>query len=211
MPILVNASNQDQYQPAPNGYNNAVCCDVIDLGEMETAWGKKHMVTLQFQLEKRDAENRPFMALKRYTATLNDRSTLKKDLESWRGKPFTAQELAGFDLETLIGINANLLIKQVQQDEKIYANIEGVLPPIDGKYKRQQVTPDYVRKINRPNYQESTEYARQTNDSARGVKQAPPQGKPSSVPPKSASISQVATSLYGNTTEPLNEDDELPF
>jgi len=42
------------------------------------------------------------MISKRYTMSLGEQSTLRKDLESWRGKKFTPEELQGFDLNACI-------------------------------------------------------------------------------------------------------------
>jgi hypothetical protein len=41
---------------------------------------------------------------------LFEAATLRKDLESWRGKSFTEEELAGFDMDNLIGCTAKIEI-----------------------------------------------------------------------------------------------------
>jgi hypothetical protein len=53
-------------------------------------------------------DGRPFGAFKTYTASLFEAATLRKDLESWRGKSFTEEELAGFDISNLIGCTAKI-------------------------------------------------------------------------------------------------------
>jgi hypothetical protein len=57
-------------------------------------------------------------------------------LEEWRDKEFTPQELAGFDLQKLLGVPCTLKIKhQTSQDgSRVYANIDAV-EPYEGKDK----------------------------------------------------------------------------
>lgn len=48
-------------------------------------------------------ERKPFTVSKFYTNSLNEKATLRADLESWRGRAFTENELRGFDLENILG------------------------------------------------------------------------------------------------------------
>ena len=41
-------------------------------------------------------DGKPFLVRRRYTASLHEKSALRKDLESWRGRAFTNVELDGF-------------------------------------------------------------------------------------------------------------------
>src|SRR4030095_12242369 len=80
-----------------------------------------------------------------YTLSLHERAALRKDLESWRGRKFTEQELsAGFDLERLIGVNAQINVTHdLSDDGSLYANVTTVVPPVKGAAKL--VPEDYVR------------------------------------------------------------------
>ena len=87
--------------------------DVVDLGILvKVNWGgkgkKQHKIRIVWQVEEVRADNKPHQASKRYTLSLHEKAALRKDLESWRGRPFTAQELEGFDVEQVIGIAAIL-------------------------------------------------------------------------------------------------------
>ncbi len=53
-------------------------------------------------------DGRPFGVFKTYTASLFEAAALRKDLESWRGKSFSEQELKGFDITNLIGCTARI-------------------------------------------------------------------------------------------------------
>jgi hypothetical protein len=48
---------------------------------------------------------KPYIVSQFYTASLNEKSTLRRDLEAWRGRAFTREELAaGVDTLKLIGL-----------------------------------------------------------------------------------------------------------
>jgi hypothetical protein len=63
---------------------------------------------------------------KRYTLSLNEKASLRKDLQSWRGKPFTSAELAGFDVSRLIGANCLLSVLHQDRAGATYANISTI-------------------------------------------------------------------------------------
>jgi hypothetical protein len=115
----------------PAGSHLAVCVDVVDLGMVETTWeGQKksqHKVRLVWQIAERTADDKPFQAQRRYTLSLDDRAALRKDLESWRGRPFSEQELLGFDLEALVGIGCMISVVHQSRDGKTYDNVSGVM------------------------------------------------------------------------------------
>lgn len=51
-----------------------------------------------------------------YTWSFNEKSNLRKTLESWRGRPFTAEELKGFDLRKVVGTPCLLNIIVSERD-----------------------------------------------------------------------------------------------
>jgi len=94
------------------GTHAARCIGIIDLGTQEGEWQgeptRRNQVIvrweLPFETEEFDGVTKPLIVSKFYTNSLNEKATLRKDLESWRSKPFTAEEmLKGFDLENIIG------------------------------------------------------------------------------------------------------------
>lgn len=158
MPILATASNSN-FEPCPAGMQQAVCCDVIDKGVLETTYGPKHKVDIRWQTAEKMADGRPYLVQKRYTLSLNDKSTLRKDLESWRGRAFTEAELGGFDLEKLIGVNALLIIVHNKGSKGgTFANVNAIATTYKGSVKLN-VTPDYVRVASRVTEPEPGEYA----------------------------------------------------
>lgn len=134
MGVVVKSTSGKDFTPAPAGPHQGVCCDVIDKGMVTTEYeGKKrtsHKILLVWQIDEINPENgERFAVAKRYTASLHEKATLRKDLQSWRGRPFTEQELGGFDLDAVIGVNAMLNIVHNSRDGVVYANVEAIMPP----------------------------------------------------------------------------------
>lgn len=124
-------SGKPSFKPAPEGVHNAVCTDVVDLGEVPTQFGPKHKCRLVFQIDATDPENdnKRFIIGARFNASLHQRSSLNKFLKSWRGREFTKEELEAFDLEKLVGANAQLVIQHEEREGQVYANITSILKP----------------------------------------------------------------------------------
>ncbi len=120
---------KSNFVPAPKGMQHAVCVDVVDLGEVDGKWGKKPKVRIVWQLAARMSDGKPYLAQKMYTNSLHEKATLRKDLESWRGRRFSDDELNQFDLEKLITVNCQLqVIHDTSDDGTVWANVQAVLP-----------------------------------------------------------------------------------
>ena len=146
------------------GTTQAVCCAVWDLGIQKTTYmGEdklQHKIIIAWEIvEKINApeseyHGKPYMLNKKYTLSLGEKANLRKDLESWRGRPFTSEELEnGFDTEQLYGINCYIGIKHEadrNDPSKVYANVTAILPPPKGYEKitplrtREEPPPKWV-------------------------------------------------------------------
>lgn len=151
MPIYATAKAGSSYPPAPAGAHAGVCVDVVDLGVLKVSWGGKekqqHKVRIVWQIDEDREDGKPFQVSKRYTLSLHEKAALRKDLESWRGRAFTPNELEGFDLETLMGVAVLLNLIHNTRDGVTYANVASLmrLPKT-----MQAPTPrDYVRVCDR--------------------------------------------------------------
>lgn len=150
--ILAKASEKEfEKFPLPEaGTTQAVCCAVWDLGMQETTFNNetklRHKIVVAWELSQlinspeSEYHNQPYMLSKTYTLSLYENAALKKDLESWRGKSFTSEEIEhGFDVETLYGINCLIGVAHVTKGDKTYANVSSILPPIKGMEKMNPV------------------------------------------------------------------------
>lgn len=149
MPIIATASESKSYAPAPQGTHQAVCVDVIDIGMKPNPFkdgALQHKVDLAWQIDEHREDGKRFIVYKRYTLSLNEKATLRHDLESWRGRPFSDHELRGFDVETIIGANCliNVQHKAGSKDpNKVFANVVAVMPLAKGMPKLAPL--DYER------------------------------------------------------------------
>jgi hypothetical protein len=115
---------------AITGEIHAVCTNYFDLGIQKEIYNQKekelHKIILMFELEKRNKETgKRILVNKEYTLSSAKKSSLLKDLESWRGKPFTEGEEVSFD--NLIGYNA---ILDIVENDKGYLVIQSIKPAI---------------------------------------------------------------------------------
>lgn len=150
MAIIAKAGDGQNYAPAPEGTHQAVAVDVIDKGLMESNFqGKKklqHKIDIAWQIDELRDDGKRFVLFKRYTLSLNEKATLRHDLESWRGRPFTRDEEMGFDVETVIGANCLINVQHkpgTKDPNKIFSNVVSIMPLLKGMTKLTAL--DYVR------------------------------------------------------------------
>ena len=148
MPTYVSGGSSKTFTPAPIGAYQAVCCDVVDRGLVQTAFGEKRKVDLKWQIGEDMDNGKPFIVNKRYTASLHEKANLRRDLEAWRGRAFTEAELKQFDMDTLVGANCILNVVQNTDDKgRVWANVASITPLMRGLAK---MTPrDYERESTR--------------------------------------------------------------
>lgn len=150
MPIFVSEGSSREWTPAPAGLHQGVCIDVVDLGNQEMTFAGKakltHRVRLWWALEEENPDNggQPFRVMRNFTASLHEKATLRKFLETWRGREFSVEELERFDLETLIGVNAQIQVVHNKTGDRTYANVAAAISI--GKGMTKMAIPDgYVR------------------------------------------------------------------
>lgn len=136
------------FKPCPEGPQRLVCCDVVDHGMLTDTFGKtKHKGTIVWQSEHPipdgEAAGKPFIVQRRFTLSLHEKAELRKYLESWRGRKFTAEELHSFDLERLIGANAYAQVIQMQKPRGVFAEVIAIMPLPAGQAKL--TVRDYIR------------------------------------------------------------------
>lgn len=143
------------FTPCPFGLHHAVCVDVFDLGVLEVTYNgatkRQHKMDIYWESDEKNPDNgKPFLVRKRYTLSLDEKSTLRKDLESWRGKAFTPDEIRnGFDVERLLGANCQLNVTHVERAGQTYANVTAIVPPPKNA-ERLAPSHGFIRKKDRP-------------------------------------------------------------
>ena len=126
----------------------ARCYSMVHIGTIEYEWNgqrnkaNKVRITFEFPTEtnvfKEGDEAKPFVISQEYTLSFGKQSKFRPQLEAWRGKPFTEEEMDNFDLTKLIGVPAMVT---VIQNDKGYSEIAQIT-----KMPKGMVCPDQVNK-----------------------------------------------------------------
>lgn len=135
------------FEQAPVGAHPARCIKLIDIGthhgEYEGVPNVRHQIIIGWELpgetiQSGDYAGQPFVVSEFYTLSLSEKSKLRPMLESWRGKPFTDDELRGFDLQNLLG---KACMIQVGRNKKDRAKVQAVMSLPRGITVPEQVNP----------------------------------------------------------------------
>ena len=151
MPLIAKASKKE-YTPAPEGMWNAICVDAVDLGMVHNErYGKdEYKIQIRWILDEKEAGVDPetgkqFMVLRKFTLSLGEKSHLRPFLQTWRGKKFTEEELMGFDVEKLVGVQCQVqIIHNVGDEGTVWANVQTVIKPSASAVKLR-IPEDYIR------------------------------------------------------------------
>ena len=139
MALIARESGGGTFTPVPPGMYLARCYRIVDLGTQKSEYlGQiKNLpkVMLQFEVHGEDdagkplvtAKGEPMSISKNFTLSLAEKATLRKDLQTWRGREFTADELRGFQIDNVLGAWAMIAItKAVGNNGKDYTNIANI-------------------------------------------------------------------------------------
>ena len=151
MGLMATDKGGSDFEPISQGLHHAICNGLYDLGtqfnETFGNWSHKVLICWELPEERIDIEkdgqklNLPRATSKRYTLSLGEKANLRKDLETWRGKAFTAQELSGFDVKNILGKNCLLQIIHRTKGDKTYANVSAVMPLMKGTSSKESENP----------------------------------------------------------------------
>jgi hypothetical protein len=126
------------FAPAPAGNHIAICYRFLDLGTQAVEWqGQQklqHKVMISWELPNEtipDGElaGQPYSIHQRYTWSMSEKATLRKHLESWRGRAFGTEDFVGpkrFDIKNIVGKPCMLQVVHATKDGKTYSNIAAV-------------------------------------------------------------------------------------
>lgn len=135
MAFIVKESGESNIPLVEEGVHQAICYALYDLGthysEKFDKWSHQCLIAWELpdiRFTNKDGDDVPRVVSKKYTLSLGEKSNLRKDLQSWRGKVFTADELLGFDLTSILGSNCMIQIIHTSKDGKTYANIGSIIP-----------------------------------------------------------------------------------
>jgi len=157
MSLTVSDSGGGQRPLCPSGTHLARCYRLIDIGtQHEEFKGKPKVlpkVLVYWELPNETAvfkdgeEERPYSISKEYTASLGEKANLRHDLEGWRGRAFTEEELKAFNLKNIVGVPCMITVVHQKSNDgkKTYDKVTSVAAlPKDPKTKKPIEIPAQV-------------------------------------------------------------------
>jgi len=190
------------FEATPPGMHLARCYRIVDLGTQKTEYMGQvkflHKIMLGWEIHGTDdsgkpirmRDGRPFAIFKNYTLSWSDKANLRIDLQLWRGKPFTNEEMRRFDLKTVLGAWCMLnVIERAGQDGKMYVNVSAV-SPVPSMIKQaglpEAVNPNEIFNLEEPDmdlFNKFSEHLKRKIESSPewqrlGVKETPPAAPP---------------------------------
>lgn len=133
MSLTISANSARSYEPIAEGTHVAICFGLIDIGLQynEKYKNSAEKVIILWELPDQqieiDGKLQPRIFSKEYTASLREKAILLRDLNAWRGRSFTEEELEAFDLRDVLGVPCFIQINHTERNGKKYANMASIM------------------------------------------------------------------------------------
>ncbi len=154
MGFIASDTGGGNFKRVPSGVFIGRCYSLIDLGTQTTAANAQYAESSKPKLQvgwelfgddedgnpltiEIDGKEMPLTISKRYTRSLNEKASLRKDLSAWRGRDFTDEEAKAFDVSKLIGAYCMVNVTTSETNGKTYSNVAG-LTPLPGALKNSK-------------------------------------------------------------------------
>lgn len=141
MSFIVESTGNSEFKLVPAGLHLARCYRIVDLGTQASEWNGEQKVSrkivIGWEIHGDDDEGNPIatddgfplVIFKNYTLSWAENANLRKDLQAWRGSPWSDSEAARFDLQTILNKWCMLnVIHALGRNGKTYANVGGISP-----------------------------------------------------------------------------------
>lgn len=133
MSMIAKESTGVSIEKLENGVYTAISSMIIDLGKQTSEkFGKtqrKFMMIWNIIGEEVEINGNklPRTMSKEYGYSLGEKSNLRRDLQAWRGQPFTSEELQGFNLLKILNKPCQLQIIKEEKNGNTYNNISSIM------------------------------------------------------------------------------------
>jgi hypothetical protein len=165
--IVEDTPSGGDFTPVPAGLHLARCYRIVDLGTQQTEYmgETKHQrkIMLGWELHGKDDEGNelvtsrgdPLAIFKNYTLSWSEKANLRIDLQGWRNKPFSEEEMRRFDISTVLGAWCMVnVVQRAGKSGKTYSNV-GSISPVPSMVKQAglppAVNPNQLFRLAEPN------------------------------------------------------------
>ena len=197
--LTVSAESSGTFEMPPAGPVAARCNRLIDLGTQQSEYQgetkTQRKLLLSWELAETRTDGDPHTISRRFGLSLHEKSALRGFLQAWRGRPFTDEELSGFDLRKLLNAPCLLNIVHTERNGKQYSNIQSVTPLPKGMTAPELSAPPVVFDIDAPN---AVEVLETLSDSLVATIEASPEWQ--------AKVKALGAGGGGFATDPLDDD-----
>lgn len=129
------AGERTNFEPIAEGVHMCLCTGLIDLGNQANKF-KEGTVQPKFMIQwdvtdetytDGEGNEKVRTQTKEYTNSLHEKAVLRKDLQAWRGKPFSEEELKGFELPSILNTGCQIQFMHEVKGDKTYAKIASIM------------------------------------------------------------------------------------
>lgn len=158
---IVAKNEGSDFEPVAAGTYLARCYSMIHVGtKIENIMGVDKLLNkvrltwelpTELKIFKEENGERPMAISQDFTLSMHEKSNLRKVLESWRGKGFTAEEAEAFDITNLLGAPCQIsIIHKISKNQKTYAVISSVTTLMKGTECPDQINPTFEFNYDEP-------------------------------------------------------------
>ena len=124
------SEKKTDFVPCPEYTGRAVCVDVTPLKRVTTAFGERDQFRLVFEVDMPNPDKGGNWCVwsQGFNPTLHEKASFRRFMRSWLGRDLTAEERSEYNLESLVGRAAFLVVTHTHTDEATYANIAACTP-----------------------------------------------------------------------------------
>lgn len=198
------------FTPPPAGMHVARCYRLIDLGTQPKTFqgqskGEARKIMAGFELlgDDRMDDGRPFTLSKSWFLSMHEKASLRRDLESWRGRAFTADEEGSFDVSKLLGAYCILNVtEEAGADGQVRTFIKSINPLMKGMAKPEPVNDNTIFDADDPDMDLFEKFSDKLKELIKGCREW--RVKASGARPSTTATKPPATGFD-------DMDDDIPF
>lgn len=148
MSMIAKSSGNTNVDRLPGGVYTAISSAIIDIGLQESKQFEKtqrkfmliwNVVDEEIEI---NGEKLPRTISKEYSFSLHEKSRLRIDLQAWRGKMFTDDELQGFDLLNILNRACQMQIILEEKNGKTFNSVASIMALAKGQVVQNLASED---------------------------------------------------------------------